>query len=396
MIDGLGDEKIPLLSYKTPLEAAQKPHFDFLIKNGIGGLVEPFYLKNQIPTSEDCHLALFGYNPLKHNPGRGVLEALGLGLKIKKDDLCFRGNFATVNEKFKIIDRRAGRINETESLIKSLNRLRIGQFKNISFFLKKTFGHRFVLILRGKNLSEKVTSNDPKKNNEFVLEIKPQIKKAKMTALFLNEFLRKSHLILKNHPFNKKRKLPANFLLLRGAGKLKKVEKFEKKYGLKACVIAGGTLYKGIGVYLGMKNIKVSGSNGMKNTNLKGKIIAAKKSLKNYDFVFLHIKATDTFAEDGDFKGKKAFIEKIDRNLKELLSLRDVVIIITGDHSTCSLLKSHCSLPNPLLVFGLGKDKVSSFSERACREGALGKIPQLQVLKTIFKKIKENRSKTEN
>jgi len=387
VIDGLADEKIPSLSYKTPLEAAKKPNLDFLIKEGRGGLVTPFYFKKEIPTSEDCHLALFGYHPLKNNPGRGVLEALGLGLKIKKDDVCFRGNFATIDDNLKIIDRRAGRVSNTEILIKSLNRLKIEKFKEISFFLKKSFGHRFVLVLRGKNLSEKVTSNDPKKNNEFVLKIEPKTKNAKKTADFLNEFLKESFFLLKNHPFNKKRKLPVNFLLLRGAGKLKKVETFEKKYGLKACVIAGGTLYKGIGIFLGMKEIKVLGANGMKDTNLKGKILTAKKFLKKYDFVFLHIKATDTFAEDGDFKGKKEFIEKIDRNLKEILSLKNTVIVITGDHATCSLLKSHCHLPNPLLVFGLGRDKVSTFSERACQKGSLGKIPQLQLLKIIFKLI---------
>lgn len=388
IIDGLGDEKIPALNGKTPLEAAQKPNLNFLAKNGICGVVEPWVEKGKLPTSEDCHLALFGFNPKTKNPGRGVLEVLGIGEKILKNDICFRGNFATVDENLVIIDRRAGRIEKTQSLIKALNKIEVKEAKII---IKKAFGHRFGLILRGKKLSEKVTSNDPKKVGEKVLKIFGK-GKAKKTADILNEFLAKAHLLLENHPLNKQRKkegkLPANYLLLRGAGKFKEIESFEQKYGLKSAFIAGGTLYKGIGRYLKMKEIKVKGANGMVNTNLKGKFLAAKKAIKKYSFVFLHIKAPDNLAEDGNFLGKKAFIEKIDQKLNLLFDLKNVLIVITGDHSTSSLAKSHSLEPIPVLIFGNGQDRVEEFSEEKCKSGKLGKIFQLNLMTTILKYAK--------
>ncbi len=389
IIDGLGDESIPQLGNKTPLEAAIKPNLDFLAKNGACGLIVPRTEKGKLPTSEDCHLALFGYNPKKANPGRGVLEVLGIGEKILKEDVCFRGNFATVDENLKIIDRRAGRIEGTEPLIKSLNKIKI---KGVKIIIKKAFGHRFGLILRGKNLSEKVSSNDPKEAGDKVFKIKPLKIKSKKTAQILNLFLDISHSILERHPLNKERVLkgflPANYLLLRGAGKLKRIEKFSQKYKLKAGFIAGGTLYKGIGRYLGMKEIKVRGANGLPTTNLKGKFLAAKKNIKNFDFIFLHIKAVDNFAEDGNFLEKKNFIEKIDQNLKLLLNLKNTLIIVTGDHSTSSLLKKHCRALIPILIYGKIADSVKEFSERACQKGDLGELRQINLMKKILKLAK--------
>jgi len=385
VIDGLADEPIPQFKGKTPLEAAKTPNLDFLAENGICGQVIPWIEKGKLPTSEDTHLAIFGYDPKKSNPGRGVLEALGINFKLRKNDICFRGNFATVDDDLTIIDRRAGRIEKTENLISALNKIKV---KGAKVIVKKSFGHRIVLVLRGKNLSEKVTKNDPKKVGVKVLRIVPKIKNAKRTVQILNQFLEKARFILKNHPQNKKRikegKLPANFILLRGAGKFRKVKSFKEKYKLRAAFIAGGVLYKGIGKYLKMKEIKVRGANGMKNTNLKGKILALKKNIRKFDFIFLHIKATDTFAEDGDFLGKKNFIEKIDRNLKPILKLKDVLIVITGDHPTSCLKKSHAFGKNPVLIFGNGKDKVEKFSEKNCQKGDFGTLSQMDLLRKIF------------
>jgi 2,3-bisphosphoglycerate-independent phosphoglycerate mutase len=381
VIDGLGDEPIPQLGNKTPLEAAKTPNFDFLAKNGICGLVLPWHEKGKLPTSEDTHLAIFGYNPKKSNPGRGVLEVLGIGEKIKKGDVCFRGNFATVDENLRIIDRRAERIEDTEDLIKGLNKIKI---KGVKVIVRKAFGHRIGIIFRGENLSAKVSSNDPKKVGVEVLKIRGEKRMVKI----LEEFLEKTRAILENHPKNKKRikegKLPANYILLRGAGKFKKIESFKKKYGLKSGFIAGGTLYKGIGRYLGMEEIKVKGADGTIKTNLKGKFLAAKKAIKNYDFIFLHIKATDNLAEDGKFLEKKEFIEKIDQNLKPILNLKNVLIVVTGDHSTCSLKKNHCNLPTPILIYGAKKDGCEKFSERECKKGKLRILKQINLMKKIF------------
>lgn len=388
VIDGLGDEKIPQLKWKTPLEAAKKPNLNFLAKNGICGLVEPWVEKGKLPTSEDCHLALFGFNPKTKNPGRGVLEVLGIGEKILKNDICFRGNFATVDKNLIIIDRRAGRIEKTETLLEALNKIKV---KGAKIIIKKAFGHRFGLILRGKQLSEKVTSNDPKKVGEKVLKIFGR-GKAKKTAKILNDFLEKAHFLLENHPLNKKRKkegkILANYLLLRGAGRFKEIETFEQKYNLKSAFVAGGTLYKGIGRYLGMVEIRVKGANGLPTTNLRGKFLAVKKAFKKYQFLFLHIKAPDNLAEDGNFLGKKEFIEKIDRELKVLFDLENVLIVITGDHSTSSLAKSHFLGPIPILIFGSGKDRVKEFSEEKCQNGKLGKILQLNLMTKILKYAK--------
>jgi len=380
VIDGLGDEPIPELSGKTPLEAAKTPNFDFLAKNGICGLVLPWCEKGKLPTSEETHFAIFGYNPKKSNPGRGVLEVLGIGEKIKKEDVCFRGNFATVNENLIVIDRRAERIEDTEDLIESLNKIKI---KGVKVIVRKAFGHRIGIIFRGKNLSAKVSSNDPKKVGVRVLKIKGEKRMVKI----LEEFLEKARMILENHPKNKKRikqgKLPANYILLRGAGKFKKIKTFKERYGLKAGFIAGGTLYKGIGKYLGMEEIKVKGATGTTNTNLKGKFLAAKKAIKNYDFIFLHIKACDNLAEDGKFLEKKEFIEKIDRNLVPILNLKDVLIVITGDHSTSSLKKNHSTLPNPILIYGAKKDGCKKFSEKECKKGKIGILRQIDLMKKI-------------
>jgi len=386
IIDGLGDEPIPRLKNKTPLEAAKTPNLDFLAKNGICGQVLPYFERGENPTSEETHLALFGYGPRKFNPGRGVLEVLGLKEKILPGDLCLRGNFTTVNKDLKIIDRRAGRIEKTQNLILALEKIKI---RGVRIIIKKGLSHRLGIIFRGKNFSENISSNDSKKAGVKVLKIFPKdnSKKAKFTAKILNEFVEKSHLILKNYPFNKNRKLPANYLLLRGAGKFKRVKSFFQKFKLKSACIAGAPLYKGIGKYLGMDLIEIKGANGLPNTNLRGKIFSARQALGKYEFIFLHIKAADNLAEDGKFFEKMKFIEKIDKNLKPILNLKNSLIVVTGDHSTCSLLKRHCKRPLPILIYGNGKDGVLKFSEKNCRKGKL-KIKQIGLMKKTLELAK--------
>jgi len=375
IIDGLSDRPIPQLGNKTPLEVAKTPKLDFLAKRGICGLIEP-YLMNERPKSDICHLALFGYDPKIYYLGRGPYEAAGIGIKLREGDVALRVNFATVDENLKVIDRRAGRIEKTQPLIKALSRVKI---KGANLLLKKSYGHRAVLVLRGKNISPTIPDNDPQKVGERV----------RKTAKILDEFLDKAHQILENHPLNKKRikngLLPANYLLVRGAGQFRETPSFNKRYGFSSCCIAGGGLYKGIAKILGMDLIKVEGATGFANTNLKGKILSAKDALKKYDFIFLHIKAADSLAEDGNFRGKRDFIEKIDKNLKPLLSLKNVLIIVTADHSTCSLLKRHCREPIPILIYGNGQDLVKEFSEKACKKGRLGKIKQLDLTPRILK-----------
>jgi len=409
VIDGLGDKPIPKLKNKTPLEAAKTSNLDWLAKNGKCGLIKPFQFSWQkYPESDTCHLALFGYDPKIYYLGRGPYEVVGIGMKMREDDVALRANFATVDsdkpakvslkfrraygasENLKIIDRRAGRIDETSSLIRAISGQRI---EGISFLVKKSFGHRAGLILRGKNLSAKITDADPKEIDKEVKKVvtRDNSKEAKFTAKILNKFLLKSYQILKNHSLNRKRELagllPANFLLVRGAGKFKKTTSFYQKYRLKACCIAGGALYKGIAKILGMKLIKVKGATGLLNTNLPAKFKAVKKALRDFNFVFCHIKATDNLAEDGKFKAKKEFIEKIDKNIKILKKLKDTIIVVTGDHSTCSLLKRHCSEPLPVLIYrkGLKGNGIKKFDEKECKKGSIKQINQLKLMATTLK-----------
>ena len=394
IIDGLGDEPILQLGNKTPLEVAKTSNLDFLAKNGICGQVEPA-IYNALPTSEETHLALFGYDSRTYQVRRGIFTALGAGFKMKTGDVALRGNFGTVDENLNMIDRRAGRIKDTRPFIKELNNIVI---EGVKFLLKPAGEHRAGIILRGKNLSSQISDGDPHygKLGKRAKKIIPLDKspEAKFTARVLNKFLEESHQILKNRPLNKKRKksglLPANFLLVRGASSLKKIPSFKEKYKLRAACIAGKVLYQQIAKILGMDLIPVRGANGLVTTNLKGKFETAKKSLKDYNFIFLHIKATDSLAEDGNFLGKKKFIEKIDRNLKPILDLRNTLIVVTADHSTCSLLKRHCKKPIPILIFGNGKDRVQEFSEKACEKGKLGKIKQIDLMPKILKLARKN------
>lgn len=393
IIDGLGDKPIKELKNKTPLGAAYTPNLDYLAKNGVCGLMEPFlfpWQKN--PRSATAHLALFGYNPKIYYSGRGIYEASGIGMTIKKEDVALRVNFGTVDENLKIIDRRAGRISDTESLVKALAGIKI---RGVKFLVADSLGHRAGLILRGKNISEKIGGNDIKKTGVRAKKIVPleKSKKAEFTTEVLNEFLERAHQILELHPLNKKRKkqklLPANYLLVRGAGRLKKTPSFYQKHKLRAACIAAGDVYKGVADILGMDLIKVRGATGYANTDLKGKFLAAKKSLKKYDFIFCHVKATDILSEDGDFLGKKEFIEKIDKNVKPLIRLKDTLIVVTSDHSTCSKLKRHCKALIPVLIYKSEgerkKGKVSRFSEKACRKGKLGKFKQINLMSKILK-----------
>jgi len=388
VLDGLADEPIPALGGKTPLEAAQTPNLDLLAQEGICGSAK-VESQGALPTSESGHFSLFGYDPVSHKIRRGILTAKGAGLKTQKGDVALRGNLATIGKNRGIIDRRAGRIKDGQALINSLKGIKIDGAK---FLIKSATEHRLAIIIRGRGLSPNVSDNDPHygKLGQRARKIKPldRTRETKETAKILNQFLEESHQILKNHPLNKRRKAKglavANYLLLRGASSVAKLPSFKNRYGLKACCIAGKFLYQQIGRVLAMDLIKVKGATGKSDTNLKGKFEAAKKALKTYDFVFLHIKATDSLAEDGNFWGKKEFIEKFDQHLKPLIGLENTLITVTCDHATCSLLKRHCKNPCPVLIYGSEKDGVVEFSEKACQKGSLGKVRQIQLMDKIL------------
>ena len=389
VFDGLGDRPIKEFGYKTPLEAAKTPNFDAIAKKSMCGLSNALG-RGVRPGSDVSHLAIFGYPMEKYYTGRGPIEVAGLGIKLQEGDVAFRGNFGTVDADWNILDRRAGRIRVVDEFAAALDGMEIDGVKII---VKPGTAHRAGVVFRGKGLSANITDADPHAEGFPVMEVKPadNTPEAAFTAQVLNKFMRRSYEILDKLEANKKRSangdLPANFMLLRGAGMYPTMPTFEAKYGLKAACIAGGGLYRGIGAFLGMDLIDVEGATALPDSNVYNKFVAAKQALEKYDFVFTHVKATDSLAEDGNPVGKKEFIEKCDIAAKELLDLPDnVLLVITADHSTACELKAHSADPVPILFCSnhVRIDEVDAFNERAFVKGGLGRIEGKDVMPEVM------------
>lgn len=377
ILDGLGDR-----TSKTSLELAKTPNLDKLAKEGMTGMLSPLG-KGVIPPSDKSHLVLFGYDLKKYYCGRGPMEALGAGIKLKKGDVAFRGNFATIKNG-KIMDRRAGRIDT--KIAKKLEKEISMKIEDVKVIFRSTVEHRGALVLRGKGLSANITDTDPHKTGVRVWKCKSRDgrKESRKTARIVNKFSELVFGKLSKNKINKKRKLPANVVLLRGAGGFRKIDSMKKRFGLKAACISGGALYKGVAKFVGMNILEVKGATGDKNTNLKAKGKAVLKALKKYNFIFLHVKATDSFSHDKDCNGKKKMIEKIDKELIPILIKSKAGLVISGDHSTPCKLGKHSADLVPVLVYGLGKDFVKRFDERNCRKGKLGKILGKDVITYIL------------
>lgn len=365
ILDGLADRPIAELGNKTPLEAANTPNMDQMAKMGIVGLMKPFkFFGDKFPTSESAHIGMFGYKD--YFLGRGPYEAAGVNTVIYDGDIALRVNFATIKDGI-IVDRRAGRINDTEELINALSGIEI---KGIKFDIRRSKGHRAVLIMRGHGLSSEIIGNDLHESGNPPLKVQAIGVGGEFTAEVLNEYLERVHKILESLPFNLNREYPANYLLVRGAGQVKPTPAFKEKWGLSAACVAGGGLYKGIGRILGMDVVEVPRATADIDTDLWDKFEASEKALNSHDFVFMHIKGTDVCSHDGDFIGKKDFIEKIDPYLKKFIK-DDLVVAITGDHATPCALKEHSNDPVPILIYGNGEDSVSHFSEKEAEGGSL-------------------------
>ena len=389
LYDGLPDRPIKELGGKTPLEAARTPNFDAIAEKSICGLMHSLG-RGVRPGSDVSHLAIFGYPLEEYYTGRGPIEVAGLGMKLQKGDVAFRGNFGTVDENWNILDRRAGRIRVVDEFAEAIDGIEID---GVTFIVKPGTAHRAGVIMRGKGLSSALSDADPHEEGKPVLEVKPldDTPEATFTATVLNKFFRKSYEILEALEGNKKRRqdgnFAANFLLVRGAGMVPDIPSFEEKYHLKSCCIAGGGLYKGIGAFLGMDLIHVEGATALPDTNVKAKFSRAVEALDEYDFVFTHVKPTDSLAEDGNFEGKKDFIEKIDDALPTLSNLPDnVLLVMTSDHSTACALKAHTADPVPILFSNpcVRTDGVKSFGERSFSQGGVGRIDGSDVMPEVL------------
>ncbi len=393
--DGMADRPIRELGGKTPLQVAIKPSMDEVARRGVNGIMYPI-APGIPPGSDTSHLAILGYDPYKTYTGRGALEALGAGLKVEPEDVSFRGNFATVDDNFTVLNRRAGRIKErVKKLTEALNGIKLNLSADVQVICKHTVEHRCVVILRGSRLSSMVSDSDPREPNHKVKEAKPldNSPEAHRTSHIVNLLTKEFHRILKNHPINAERKskglFPANAILLRGAGVIPKVKPITEIYGIKALAIGAGALFKGVAISVGMDMINVPKATGDYATNTVAKAKAAVENLPMYDFIIIHIKGTDNASHDGNVKKKIMMIEKVDKLVKYLIKNTDhdeALIAITADHTTSTDLKKHTGDPVPLSVKGsmVRVDQAQRFSEIDCAQGGMGRIRGVDLMPILM------------
>jgi 2,3-bisphosphoglycerate-independent phosphoglycerate mutase len=365
VIDGLGG--LPMkLGGPTELEAARTPNLDHLAAGSLCGLSVPIG-PGITPGSGPAHLALFGYDPLKYEIGRGVLEALGIGFDLHDEDVAARGNFCTVDEKGFITDRRAGRI-PTEKNVELVKLLRGIKLPGVQVFLETVREYRFVLVLRGQGLEGELTETDPQQVGVPTLPVEALAPEAERTAQLFNQWIAQAREILADQH-------PANMVTLRGLAKNPGLPSMGEVYGLRAAAIASYPMYRGVAKLVGM-DVLATGE------TLEKEVETLQAHFADYDFFFVHVKKTDSAGEDGDFERKVAIIEHVDKLVPAILDLKPEVFIVTGDHSTPALLRSHSWHPVPTLLHSryCRADQTDEFSERGCSRGALGRFPAVDLM----------------
>ncbi len=363
VLDGLGDLATRETGYLTPLEAARTPNLDALSKDSAQGRMIPV-APGITPGSGPGHLGLFGYNPLEFAVGRGVIEALGLGLELKGGDVAARANFCTLNNKGLVTDRRAGRIptEKCEELCAVLSS-KIKRIGATQVIIKAGKEHRFVVIFRGAGLEGPLTDSDPNREGLPIALVKPQNPKSakqQKAAKLVRDFYKAALPLLKG-------KLPANGFLLRGIAHQPEIPTFEERYQLRAAALAVYPMYKGLAQLVGMK--KIEGPQ-----TIREQFERYLSEHANYDYFFIHYKYTDKHGEDGNFEAKKKAIEELDAALPLLLQKAPAVLAITGDHSTPCAMKGHSWHPQPVLLHSAycGSDKLERFTETGANVGSLG------------------------
>jgi 2,3-bisphosphoglycerate-independent phosphoglycerate mutase len=391
VLDGLGG--LPV-GGRTELETARTPNLDLLATESELGLSHPI-APGITPGSGPAHLSLFGYDPLKYEIGRGILEALGVGVSVGARSVAVRGNFATL-ENGLISDRRAGRIaTEKNREIVALLRERIKTIEDVEIGIYPGEEHRFVLVLTGDGLSDSVTDADPEVIGKPIKYAQAKNEGAARTARVANLFIdRLTRELAGSHP--------ANTCLLRGFAQYPAIPSLNELFKLKAAAIAVYPMYKGLAQLVGMEILETG-------RTLQDQVATLERHYGEYDFFFLHVKKTDSYGEDGDFAHKVGVIEEFDRWLPEMLELTPDVLVVTGDHSTPALMRGHSWHPNPVLLKstfqrrlpvdgasleaiacgppdgqGCGRINVASvrakFSETACARGILGTFNAMEVL----------------
>ncbi len=365
VLDGLGGLPHPETG-KTELESARIPNLDKLATQGVCGLLDPVG-PGITPGSAPGHLALFGYDPVAFNIGRGVLEAVGIDFPLQPGDVAARGNFCTVDKGGLVTDRRAGRISTEKNV--ELCQLLDGQvIDGVKIFTRPVKEHRFIIAFRGSHLSPEVSDSDPQQTGvapRAHIALKPE---AEITARIADRFVAQARTTLAGHA-------PANMILTRGFSQQPRWPTMSEVYQLKPAAIASYPMYRGLARLVGMAVLNTG-------TSTKEELATLVKYYRDYDFFFLHFKGADAAGEDGDFERKVRVIEEVDSSLPALINLKPDVIVVTGDHSTPAVLKGHSWHPVPVLLYSqwCRRDKVTEFSESACLLGGLGRLPATEIM----------------
>ena len=364
VLDGLGDIATAAQGNLTPLEAARTPNLDALVQSGCAqGRMIPV-APGITPGSGPGHLALFGYDPIEFEVGRGVIETLGLGIELKAGDVAARANFCTLDAKGIVTDRRAGRI--ATEVCERLCRILSSKIKKIGtteVIVLPGKEHRFVIVFRGTGLEGPLTDTDPNREGLPIASAKPVDGKnagQKKVAKLVADFYKAALPLLKNEK-------TANGFLMRGIAHQPDIPTFEERYQLKPACLAVYPMYKGLAQLVGMK--KIEGPQ-----TLQEQLERYVKEYDAYDFFFIHYKYTDKAGEDGNFAAKVKAIEDFDAALPLLLARKPDVLVITGDHSTPCALKGHSWHPQPVLLHSAcsGSDKLDRFTETGANIGSLG------------------------
>ena len=367
VMDGLGG--LPIVpGGLTELETAKTPHMDRLAAEGTLGQTLPIDY-GVTPGSGPAHLSLFGYDAVEHEVGRGVLEALGVGMYVHRGDVAARGNFCTVDADGLISDRRAGRI-PTEEAEPIVERLKAIQFPGVTIEVKHVKEYRFAVVMRGPDLNPELDETDPQRTGAAPLPVVAREAAAQHTADLFNQWIEEARKILKDEK-------KANCLTLRGFATDPRLAHFKERYNLRAACVAVYPMYKGVASLVGMDVISFPGELP------RDEFAAVAKIWNDYDFFFVHIKKTDSYGEDGDFNHKVGIIEGVDEALPELLKLNPDVLIITGDHSTPAKLKSHSWHPVPFVLWApatVRPDDQTQFGERACARGGFGTMKAIEAM----------------
>ncbi|MFA7296180.1 MAG: 2,3-bisphosphoglycerate-independent phosphoglycerate mutase [Dehalococcoidia bacterium] len=369
VLDGLGG--MPGPRGRTELEEAHPRHLDRLAEEGVSGQTIP--VGYGITTgSGPGHLALFGYDPLQFEVGRGVLEATGIDFPLGPNDLAARGNLCTVGADGLITDRRAGRI-ATEKTAEICDLLqREVHLDGVEMFIRPVREHRFALVFRGEGLRPELNETDPQREGVAPLEIVATDPAAERTAALAREFVAQARRLLGDRD-------QANALTLRGWATPPSLPQFPELWKLRAAAVAVYPMYRGLARLVGMDVLPTG-------TTFESEIETLRANWDNYDFFFMHFKYTDSAGEDGDFARKVKAIQDFDAKVPELLALNPNVLVIAGDHSTPAVMADHSWHPVPTVIHGdhTRTDAVHRFNEPETLNGGLGIFPAKELLPIAF------------